>query len=145
MVASWPANTSSVRESVDEAGEARWTFTTVGPARLKSAPAKVTRRDGRYTIIGAAWGAPIATVEVAIDEGPWMPVEVVQPSSGSKGHSWSLWTFDWDTPESGAHTIASRATDAAGAIQPASDDPFLASRRTYWENNGQITRHVTIP
>ena len=68
----------SVRESVDEAGEARWSFTTVGPARLKSAPAKVTRRDGRYTIIGAAWGAPIATVEVAIDEGPWMPVDVVQ-------------------------------------------------------------------
>jgi hypothetical protein len=25
------------------------------------------------------------------------------------------------------------------------DDPFLASKRTYWESNGQITRRVTIP
>ena len=29
-------------------------------------------------------------------------------------------------------------------FQPAPDDPFLASRRTYWENNGQITRTVLI-
>ncbi|MDF2743491.1 MAG: hypothetical protein K0S88_4868, partial [Actinomycetia bacterium] len=29
--------------------------------------------------------------------------------------------------------------------QPAPDDPFLASKRTYWESNGQITRRVTIP
>ena len=28
--------------------------------RLKSAPAKVTRRGDRYTIMGAAWGAPVA-------------------------------------------------------------------------------------
>jgi hypothetical protein len=38
--------------------------------------------------------------------------------------------------------VTSRAYDAAGALQPAADDPFLASRRTYWEANGQITRRV---
>ena len=48
-----------------------WTFTTVGLDRLKSAPAKVTRHGNRYTIMGAAWGAPIAAVQVRIDEGPW--------------------------------------------------------------------------
>ncbi|MGH9627302.1 MAG: molybdopterin-dependent oxidoreductase [Bryobacteraceae bacterium] len=31
-----------------------WTFTTVGRVRLKSAPAKVTRLQNRYTIMGAA-------------------------------------------------------------------------------------------
>jgi DMSO/TMAO reductase YedYZ molybdopterin-dependent catalytic subunit len=49
-----------------------WTFATVRHDRLKSAPAKVTRRGDRYAIVGAAWGAPIAEVEVQIDGGPWM-------------------------------------------------------------------------
>jgi len=138
----------TIRENLDEAGNARWTFNTVGLNRLKSAPAKVTRRDGRYTIIGVAWGAPIVTVEISIDQGAWMPVQLAErepPGSTSKGFAWTLWTFDWSTPDSGEHTISSRGTDAAGNIQPATDDPFLASRRTYWENNGQITRRVTIP
>jgi DMSO/TMAO reductase YedYZ molybdopterin-dependent catalytic subunit len=134
----------SIREDPEGSGEGRWTFATVGPARLKSAPAKVTRRDGLYTVIGVAWGAPIETAEISIDAGPWQPVELVE-SAGSTGHAWRLWTFDWATPESGEHSIASRVTDVTGAVQPPPDDPFLASRRTYWENNGQITRYVTIP
>ena len=69
--ASWRATTSpSARRTRD--GKTVWTFTTVGHDRLKSAPAKVTRRHGRYAIMGAAWGAPIAEVEVRIDDGPWM-------------------------------------------------------------------------
>lgn len=40
--------------------------------------------------------------------------------------------------------MQSRAYDADGNVQPAPDDPFLASRRTYWEANGQITRRVRI-
>ena len=53
-----------------------WTFTTVSRDRLKSAPAKVTRLQNRYTIMGAAWGAPIARVEVQIDNGTWMPTSL---------------------------------------------------------------------
>jgi hypothetical protein len=41
--------------------------------------------------------------------------------------------------------VTSRAFDVDGHQQPAPDDPFLASKRTYWESNGQITRRVTIP
>jgi len=37
-----------------------------------------------------------------------------------------------------------RAFDIHGNVQPAPDDPFLASKRTYWESNGQITRRVLI-
>ena len=38
-------------------GQAVWTETSVGPASLKSAPAKVTRAGSQYRIVGAAWGA----------------------------------------------------------------------------------------
>jgi hypothetical protein len=44
---------------------------TVSHDRLKSAPAKVTRLGSRYFVVGVAWGAPIAEVEVRIDNGPW--------------------------------------------------------------------------
>ena len=136
----------SFREDPDGNSPGQWTFNTVGLDRLKSAPAKVTQRDGRYTIIGVAWGAPIETVEVSID-GSWMPATLFGHRSRhgrSKGAAWRLWTFDWGTPTAGTHTIASRATDVAGNVQPAPEDTFLSSRRTYWENNGQITRHLTI-
>ena len=63
----------------------------------------------------------------------------------SRGYSWRFWTFDWGMPASGEHKIRSRAFDVDGNVQPAPDDPFLASKRTYWESNGQITRRVSIP
>ena len=63
----------TVREILDNVGNTQWTFNTVSFDRLKSTPAKVTHRDGRHTIIGVAWGAPIAEVEVSIDAGPWVP------------------------------------------------------------------------
>jgi len=129
-------------------GETVWTFTTVSHDRLKSAPAKVTRRDFRYTIKGAAWGAPIAAVDVQIDHGPWMPARLYGPPPPTKkphGFSWRFWTFDWGTPAPGEHQITSRAIDVDGNIQPAPDDSYLASRRTFWESNGHITRRVLIP
>ena len=45
----------------------------------------------------------------------------------------------------GEHTVRSRAFDVDGNIQPAPDDPYLSSKVTYWESNGQITRKVRIP
>ena len=47
-------------------------------------------------------------------------------------------------PTSGEHTITSRAIDTSGRVQPAADDPVIANKLTYWESNGQITRHVNI-
>jgi DMSO/TMAO reductase YedYZ molybdopterin-dependent catalytic subunit len=161
----------SVREEQRDS-QTVWTFATVSHDRLKSAPAKVTRRQNRYTIMGAAWGAPIAAVEVQVDDGPWTaasleshpaPIAPVDtqfddgPSSAaslestashrrrrSRGYTWKFWTFEWGTPRSGEHKIRSRAFDVDGHVQPAPDDPFLASKRTYWESNGQITRRVMI-
>lgn len=53
----------TVREGSQD-GQTVWTFTSVGRDRLKSAPAKVVRRGDWYTVLGAAWGAPVARVEV---------------------------------------------------------------------------------
>jgi DMSO/TMAO reductase YedYZ molybdopterin-dependent catalytic subunit len=132
-------------------GETAWTFTSVSHDRLKSAPAKVTRRGDRYAIVGAAWGAPIAAVEVKIDDGPWMDARLDDNHPRTKrSHSrtefaWTFWTLDWGKPAAGEHTIASRAFDTDGNVQPAPDDAYLASKVTYWESNGQITRRVRIP
>ena len=127
-------------------GETIWTFTNVSHDRLKSAPAKVARRGGRYSIMGAAWGGSIGRVDVRIDGGAWRRAGVRRMRShGHSQFSWAFWTIDWADPIPGAHQITSRVTDDNGNVQPAPTDPYLASRRTYWENNGQITRTVAIP
>ncbi len=139
-------------------GQPFWTFSTVRHDRLKSAPAKVTRRGNQYAIWGAAWGAPIAAVQVRVDNGPWMPATLLgrpprpvraqglrERGKKSGGFAWRFWGITWGTPAAGEHQITSRAFDVEGNVQPAPNDPFLASRRTFWESNGQITRRVSIP
>ena len=41
--------------------------------------------------------------------------------------------LSWETPTPGEHQIRSRAIDIDGNVQPARDDPFFASRRTFWK------------
>jgi DMSO/TMAO reductase YedYZ molybdopterin-dependent catalytic subunit len=140
----------SIREQTRD-GQTVWTFNTVKHARLKSAPAKVTRRRNRYTIMGAAWGAPVAEVEVQVDNGRWIAAELDDDSrhkGGSRGRSgfaWRFWTLEWGRLSAGEHTIRSRAFDVDGNMQPAPTDAYLASKVTFWENNGQIARRVRIP
>ncbi len=112
-----------------------------GPAEVGAA--RVTRTGNRYTITGAAWGAPVSRVEVSIDGQPFRPARLQRQLSGGE-HSWRFWTYDWGTPAAGEHTVRSRAFDVAGNVQPWPGDGFLNSRRTYWEANGQITRRVRI-
>ena len=129
-------------------GQPLWTFSTVRHDRLKSAPAKVVRRGSHYVVLGVAWGAPIAAVEVRIDNGPWLPARLFGPvahSRNRRGLAWRFWTFGWGMPAAGQHRVTSRAFDADGNVQPAPDDPFLASKVTFWESNGHITRQVLIP
>jgi DMSO/TMAO reductase YedYZ molybdopterin-dependent catalytic subunit len=123
-------------------GQPVWTETLVGRALLKSAPARVTRADGAYKIAGAAWGAPIASVEVQVDDGPWMPATITE--GGGSEFAWKFWSLPWPNATAGEHTVTSRATDAAGTVQPSMTDPRIANKRTYWESNGQITRRVQI-
>jgi DMSO/TMAO reductase YedYZ molybdopterin-dependent catalytic subunit len=123
-------------------GEKVWLQTSVGRALLKSVPAKVTRSDGRYRIVGAAWGAPIARVEVRIDDGPWQTATIDRSEEAE--FAWKIWSLDWADAAPGTHTITSRAVDTSGNVQPAPGDPVIANKHTYWESNGQVTRQVRI-
>jgi DMSO/TMAO reductase YedYZ molybdopterin-dependent catalytic subunit len=131
----------TIREEPREDGNKVWTQKVVGRSLVKSVTARVTVKDGKHRIYGAAWGAPIHRVEVRIDEGPWRPATI------DRGHehefAWKFWHLDWEA-KPGDHTITSRAIDTTGNIQPAMTDPVIAGKRTYWESNGQITRRVRI-
>jgi DMSO/TMAO reductase YedYZ molybdopterin-dependent catalytic subunit len=131
----------TIREERQD-GETAWIESSVGRALLKSVPAKDTRSDGRYQIVGAAWGAPIARVEVRIDAGPWLPATI--DTSEEAEFAWRIWSLDWPDASPGEHTITSRAIDTAGHVQPAMDDPLIANKHTYWESNGQVTRSVRV-
>jgi DMSO/TMAO reductase YedYZ molybdopterin-dependent catalytic subunit len=131
----------TIRE-LTENGETVWLETSVGPARLKSVPARVTRSDAGHRIVGAAWGAPIERVEVKIDDGPWQEATIDRTEQAE--FAWSIWHLDWPDAASGEHAITSRAVDASGNVQPAPDDPWIAGKHTYWESNGQVTRRVEI-
>ena len=123
-------------------GETVWTETSVGRALLKSVAAKVTRKNGHFRIIGAAWGAPIDRVDVRIDEGPWQPATIDRSEQAK--YAWSIWSLDWKDPLPGEHAITARAIDTTGQMQPAMDDPQIANKQTYWESNGQVTRRIRI-
>ena len=90
--------------------------------------------DGTHTVVGVAWGAPIAAVQVRIDDGPWKPTELIGPKPSNRGFTWRFWKYEWGTPAAGEHTVTSRALDTAGNLQPAPDDPFLVAKHTYWES-----------
>jgi hypothetical protein len=128
-------------EAID--GEEVWSESSVGRSLLKSAPARVVRSDDGYRIEGAAWGQPIETVEVQIDDGPWQTATL--DDENVRRFAWRFWSLEWPDAEAGEHSITSRATDKEGNMQPAPDDPWIANKVTYWESNGQITRQVSIP
>jgi DMSO/TMAO reductase YedYZ molybdopterin-dependent catalytic subunit len=123
-------------------GDTVWMETSVGRALLKSVPAKVTRKNGQYRIVGAAWGAPIQRVEVQIDGGPWRQATIDRDEEAE--FAWKIWSLEWERPSAGEHTIVSRAIDTMGHIQPTMDDPRIAQKQTRWESNGQFTRRIRI-
>jgi DMSO/TMAO reductase YedYZ molybdopterin-dependent catalytic subunit len=131
----------TIRETEHD-GETVWTMTSVTHDRLKSAPAKVMMTGGEYSVMGAAWGAPIGGVELRVDDGEWQPATLTEGEG--EQFAWAFWNFAWNAPAPGEHTITSRATDVDGNVQAAPDDPLLAGKATYWESNGHITRRVNI-
>ena len=123
-------------------GQTEAVETSVGRSLLKSAPARVTRKDGQYRIVGASWGAPIARVEVQVDGGPWRSATIDRSEQGK--FAWSFWSIDWPNATPGEHTITSRAIDMQGTVQPSMDDPRIANKKTYWESNGQVSRKIRV-
>jgi hypothetical protein len=131
----------TVRENKDGA-QTFWMQTSVGRARINSAPGRVVRRGNEYQIEGAVWGGKIDRVEVQVDGGAWLPA-IIEPNSGGD-FSWKFWSVAWQSVMPGEHSIASRAIDRDGNVQPTMDSPTIAAKHTYWESNGQLARRVRV-
>ena len=80
------------------------------------------------TIAGAAWtgDGEVARIDVSTDGGKsWASGEFEDPACSN---AWRRWTYRWQTPaQSGAYILLSRATSAAGCVQPAGHDANFGS------------------
>ncbi len=78
---------------------------------------------GRCLLEGRAWSGwgPIERVEVSVDGGgSWSDAEL---GAQLGERAWRGWSFDWDASTPGDYVVSSRATDAAGNVQPV-DPPW---------------------
>lgn len=127
-------------ETID--GEVKWKEAAITHMQLKSFIARVTRSDNRYTLLGVVLndGTPLRSVEVRVDQGPWQPA-TMDPATREK-YSWKLFTYSWNNPTPGEHTLVSRVTDIKGTVQPTAED--LDSKKTFLEDNSQHPRKVMI-
>ncbi len=126
-------------------GTVSWKESSVGPMNIKSMIAKVVRRkEGGVTIFGAAWSglSPVKAVEVKVDDGEWRSAKIDQ--SNTEPYTWRFWSFDWKDAKPGEHTLVSRGIDSKATIQPASDEPAIKLKKTYYEANQQWPRKVKI-
>jgi hypothetical protein len=73
---------------------------------------------GPVVLEGRAWSGhgPITRVEVSVDGGESWEDAALDDPVGEFG--WRRWTFGWDDVPAGEHELCSRATDAAGNVQP---------------------------
>jgi DMSO/TMAO reductase YedYZ molybdopterin-dependent catalytic subunit len=127
-------------ETID--GEVKWTEAAITQMQVKSFLARVTRSGSRYTVLGVALhdGTPLKAVEVRIDDGPWQPA-TLDPATRAK-YSWKLFTYPWNSPMPGEHTLVSRAIDVNGRVQPTSEE--LETKKTFLEDNSQFPRKLMI-
>jgi DMSO/TMAO reductase YedYZ molybdopterin-dependent catalytic subunit/rhodanese-related sulfurtransferase/glyoxylase-like metal-dependent hydrolase (beta-lactamase superfamily II) len=85
---------------------------------------------GEVAVRGVAWSgaAPIAKVEVSINDGLWQEARLV---GDRHRHSWQWWELITNLDQPGATSIRARATDLAGRTQP--EQP-LWNRHGYGNN-----------
>jgi DMSO/TMAO reductase YedYZ molybdopterin-dependent catalytic subunit len=117
-----------------------WVETSVTKIRTKSMIARVARAaGGGLSVFGIAVtdGTPLKTVDVQLDEGPWVAAKLDKPANP---FAWTWFRAELPAPSAGAHTVASRATDALGRTQP----PNLDLKKTNWENNAIWRRQIQL-
>src|SRR5215472_11875096 len=71
---------------------------------------------GPVTVAGVAWAQHkgIEAVEVQVDHGPWQ-LATLAPVPNLD--TWRQWTWQWESPAPGNHTLQARATDKTGYTQ----------------------------
>jgi DMSO/TMAO reductase YedYZ molybdopterin-dependent catalytic subunit len=127
-------------ETID--GEVKWKETAVTHMNPKSFIARVTKNGASYKVLGVILndGSPLKSVEVKVDEGPWQPA-TLDPTTKDK-FGWKLFTYTWNGATPGEHALVSRVTEMNGKVQPTPAD--LESKKSFLEENSQVTRKVTI-
>ncbi len=73
---------------------------------------------GRHVLHGAAWSGygSITRVEVSMDGGQrWHDA---QRDAAVSPYAWTPWNYVWEDARPGDYTLSTRATDAAGNMQP---------------------------
>ena len=126
---------------VDVGGTERWVENSVTTMNLKSAIVRVVEDGGNYSVQGFVLndGTPLRSVEVKVDDGPWRRANL---NPRNTRYSWKLWTFDWENPGPGEHTLVSRVTDINGNVQPTQDE--FPEKVSFWENYAQFPRTVRV-
>jgi DMSO/TMAO reductase YedYZ molybdopterin-dependent catalytic subunit len=117
-----------------------WVETSVTKIRTKSMIARVTKQaNGSLSVFGVAMtdGTPLKSVEVQLDEGAWVQAKLEKPANP---YAWTWFRAELPAPAAGAHSLASRATDALGRTQP----PNLEMKKTNWENNAIWRRQIQL-
>ena len=117
-----------------------WVETSVTKIRTKSMIARVTRAaTGALSVFGVAItdGTPLKAVEVQLDEGPWIAAKL---EKSVNPYTWTWFRAEIPAPSAGAHSVASKATDAQGRTQP----PNLDLKKTNWENNAIWRRQIQV-
>jgi DMSO/TMAO reductase YedYZ molybdopterin-dependent catalytic subunit len=124
-------------------GELKWKETGISHMRVKSYIARVTASGGAHVVHGIALsdGTPIKSIEVKIDDGPWQPATLDAATMKDK-YSWKMFSYTWKDATPGDHTLVSRATDAAGNVQPTAKD--LENKKSFLEDNSQFPRKIKI-
>lgn len=75
--------------------------------------------QGPCTIEGRAWSglAPIASVEVSVDDGATWELAALEPSELGEW-AWRGFNYEWQADEPGRHVLSCRARDEAANEQP---------------------------
>jgi DMSO/TMAO reductase YedYZ molybdopterin-dependent catalytic subunit len=85
--------------------------------------ARILQPTSECVIRGRAWSGwgAVVKVEVSTNGGSTWSDATLSAAMGT--HAWTAWSFVWDASSPGEYELCSRATDAAGNIQPV-DQPW---------------------
>jgi hypothetical protein len=124
-------------------GEMKYMETAVTHMNPKSFVARVTKTGNTAKVLGVVLndGTPIKSVEVKVDDGPWQPA-TLDPATAKDKYGWKLFTYTWNNPTPGDHTLVSRMTQVDGKVQPTEQE--LETKKSFLEQNSQAPRKVKI-
>jgi len=99
-----------------------------------------TLRAGPHTVFGFAWSGlgQIDRVDVSTDnQQTWSPAELIR---GTGPLAWTRWEYAWSATARGSASIAARAVDSFGNVQPG-EVPW---NKFGYQMNAILTRRVTV-